>query len=58
MRCTFGRPSDCSYARGRESTQQFHNSKIQFRLVYGASSQEEMLATLRIFLFHFACNIA
>ncbi|KAG5527060.1 hypothetical protein RHGRI_028102 [Rhododendron griersonianum] len=49
---------NCYYTSKRESTKQFHNSKIKFPLVYGASSQEEMLATLRIFLFYFACNIA
>ncbi|KAI8538542.1 hypothetical protein RHMOL_Rhmol09G0111700 [Rhododendron molle] len=31
---------------------------LLFPLVYGVSNQEEMLATLMIFLFHFACNIA
>ncbi|KAI8559853.1 hypothetical protein RHMOL_Rhmol04G0207600 [Rhododendron molle] len=37
---------NCYWPSKRESTKQFHNSKIKFRMVYGVSSQEEMLATL------------
>ncbi|KAI8547629.1 hypothetical protein RHMOL_Rhmol07G0210400 [Rhododendron molle] len=40
---------NCYCPSKRESTKQFHNSKIKFPLVYGASSQEEMLVTVRIF---------
>ncbi|KAI8541082.1 hypothetical protein RHMOL_Rhmol08G0035300 [Rhododendron molle] len=40
---------NCYCPSKRESTKQFHNSKIKFPLVYGASSQEEMLVTLRVF---------
>ncbi|KAG5516695.1 hypothetical protein RHGRI_037437 [Rhododendron griersonianum] len=56
--CYFPDHQNCYYPSKRESTKQFDNSKIKFPLVYVASSQEEMLATLRIFLFHFAYNIA
>ncbi|KAF7141652.1 hypothetical protein RHSIM_Rhsim06G0087500 [Rhododendron simsii] len=40
---------NCYCPSKRESTKQFHKSKIKFSFVYGASSQEEMLVTLRIF---------
>ncbi|KAI8543565.1 hypothetical protein RHMOL_Rhmol08G0228800 [Rhododendron molle] len=56
--CYFLGHQNYYYPSNRKSTKQFHNSKIKFPLVYGASSQEKMLAILGIFLFHFACTIA